>query len=104
MTTMKLSEHLCLYQASIVAISAQQLLVGTLFDDMTAVQNQDNIGIADSAQPMSDDDLSTGKSIEIVLNYLLGNDIQGAGSFIEEQDGRVMSQGARQGKALALAS
>ena len=54
----------------------------TAFNDKAIIKHQDQIGIADRAQPVSYHDTGTGKIAQILINDVFCNDVQITGCFI----------------------
>ena len=85
-------------------VSIQQLLVCAFFDDFAIVDDQHLVGIADGAQAVGND--KTGAAFhqaqQRFLDARLGAGIDTAGGFIQNQNGRVSQDGARNRQQLAL--
>ena len=56
--------------------------MGALLDDSPVIKHEDKIGVANSAQPMGDDDLCAGERMEILLDGVFGFDIKCTGCLI----------------------
>src|SRR6266487_64526 len=96
--------QLILNQVRVVAAEPEQPLVITVLYDLSLVQNQDHIGIANSAQTMGDDDLGACQLTDILLYRPLRYHIQAACRLVEEQDRRSVDDGAGDRKPLTLAA
>ena len=81
-----------------------QLIVASLLQNAAISQHVEDVAVADSAKPMSDDDGSTTfhGSIQGLLDYLLTLLIKSRSSFIEDQDTRVLDEGPRDSNSLLL--
>lgn len=76
------------------------------FYDFALVHDEDLVGIDDCAQPVSDDDTGSAchEGVEGALDSALGFRIEGAGSFVEDDDLRVFEEDASDCKALFLSA
>ena len=81
----------------IEAVLGQQLVVGSLLDDSPAVDDQNPVGAADSRETMGDDERRPAlrQLVKRVENHVLGPRVDGGGRLVEDQDGRVLQEGAR---------
>ena len=75
-----------------------------LLDDPAAVDDDDAVGVTQGGETVRDRDggAPLGEGIERALDLLLGFGIEGGGRLIEDQNARIVDQGARNGNALAL--
>ena len=78
--------------------------MGTGLDEATTVEHHDPVGGFDGGQAMGDDEggAALTQGVERLLDFAFGVGVQRGGGFIENQDGRVLEQGAGDGDALAL--
>src|SRR5689334_14163585 len=74
----------------------------TLLHDGSLVEHQDRVGVADRAQAVRDDDLSTGKGAQILRDSSLCLDVQMARGLVEQEDRGFMSDRSRYGEPLSL--
>ena len=88
------------------AIGRQQLGMGALLDDPAGVQHDDTVGVLHGGQAVRDDQrgATAHQAFQRGLNLTLGLVVQGRGGLVQDQDGRVLDQGARDRQALALAA
>ena len=70
------------------------------------VEDEDEVGIGDRGEPVGDDEggAALPQPIERPLDACLGLDVEGAGRLVEDQDRRILQDGAGDGEALALAA
>ena len=61
--------------------------------DAAVLQDDDFITVPDGAQAMGDNQAGTASTAELLQNAILRLGIEGAGGFIQHQDGRVMHEG-----------
>jgi hypothetical protein len=82
----------------------EQLLVGTLFDNLPLVDHNHVIGIANGAQAVGDDKARPAfhQPQEGFLDARLGARVYRAGGFIQDQYSRVGENGAGDGQQLTL--
>ena len=93
-------------EAAVDAAMGVELLMGaTLFDD-TVVEDEDAIGTANGGEAVGDgeDGAVLHQVVDRALHLLLGDGVEGAGGFVEDEDGRIAQDGAGDGDALALAA
>src|SRR3954464_2377119 len=90
----------------IASATAEQLVMPALLDDLSALDHQDRVGVHDGVQAMRDHDGGAvlAKMLDRLLNLFLGLGIERGGSFIEQDDRRVLDQRACDRDALALAA
>ena len=81
-----------------------QIVVAALLDDASFVKDNDDIGIFDSGQTVSDDDggFVVHKFVQSILHQIFRNGIKCAGGFIKDKDGGIFQNGTGDGKALFL--
>src|SRR5262249_45606930 len=82
----------------------EQTLMVSRFDYPTLIPDQDQVSLHDRAQPMRDDDTRAVETTERLLNVPLRHGVQRARGFIEQQNGRLPHQRARQGQTLLLSA
>src|SRR5215510_12255721 len=85
---------------------AQQLVVTPRFDDRSILDDEDAISIDDGMQAMCDHDRRPplAEVLDRALNLPLGFGIERSRRLVEQDDRRVLEQGACDGDALALAA
>ena len=78
----------------------------TLVDDLAPLQHQDEIGPADLAEPVGDEERRSlaADAIHRLLDAVFGGAVDGAGAVIQDQDARIGQEGASDGNALSLAA
>ena len=83
-----------------------QLAERPALHDPPGIEHQDAVGVGDRGQPMRDDEGGAPgpQPVQRALDAGLGLDIERAGGLVEDQDGRILEDGARDGDALALAA
>src|SRR5579859_3710797 len=88
----------------VVAALLHQRSVIALFHNFAGVEYDDAVGAADGGEAVRDDDGCTllQDQVKSFLNLGLGERVNAGGGFIEDDDGRVLQQDARQGDQLAL--
>src|SRR6188768_3069313 len=90
-----------------VGISAapfHQAIVAAFFNDAAMIEHDDAIGVTDGAEAMGDDNRGAlvQHDIESLLNLCFRQGINAGGSFIENDDGRVLNQHTSQRNELSL--
>ena len=93
-------------QAGVDATRCDQFIVAAMLNELTALENEDAVGVADGGEAVSDDDGCAADSdlFERALDEGLGLVVDRGGGLVEDQDGRVFENGARNGDALALSA
>src|SRR5437667_7331685 len=71
-------------------------------DDATVVDDYDDIGPANGAEPVGDDDARAVELVQGPLHFGLGHGIERARGLVEEQNGRSSDERPREGEALFL--
>ena len=84
-------------QAGIDAAGCDQLIVAALLDQLTALEDEDAVGVADGGQAVGDDDggAANGDLFERALDEGFGLVVDRGGGFVEDEDGRVFEDGPR---------
>src|SRR5688572_14381580 len=78
----------------------QELVMAAMFDDPPFLYQRDPMGEPDRAQAVRDDD-HRAVPLQLLKRFgdqMLGLGVQLAGRFVENQDGRVLQQGPRDGQ------
>src|SRR5690606_14483973 len=93
---------------------ADQPLVGTVdvlhfvvraaLHDLSALHHDDFVAVADGAQAVRDDDAGAAAPAQALVDVLLSGRVEGARGLVEDQDGRLSDERARDLEALALAA
>src|ERR1700733_8017147 len=92
-----------------VAVGAplrQELDMPAALDDPAAIDDADFVGLGHRRQPVGYDDrgAALAERAQRLLDRLLGLRIERRGRFVEQDDRRVLEEGAGDGDALALAA
>ena len=79
------------------AAGRKQLAVTAAFDDPALIEDQNLVGLHDRGEAMGDDQAGPplGGKIELCLNRLLGLGVERRSGLVEDENGRVLEQGAR---------
>jgi hypothetical protein len=87
------------------AAPVEQLLMIALLDDLAVVDDQHPVGVADGAQAVGDDKAGAAfhQAQQRLLDAGLGAGVDAAGGLVQDQDGGLGQDGARNGQQLALA-
>ena len=93
-------------QLRVRALLAEQFGVLSALDDLTVIDHQNLVGGEDRGQPVRDGERRPPdrKARQGVLDQPLGAGVEGAGGLVEDQDARVLEDGAGDGDALLLAA
>ena len=93
-------------QTRIKALLPDELVVRATFDDPAIFQHENLIGVANGAEPVRDNEgcAADHEPRERLLNEALGGGIHAGGSLVEDQDRRILKQGAGDANALFLAN
>src|ERR687897_2833307 len=97
---------LLVVQLPVAAVQREQLVVRAALDDLSMLEDENLIGAADRGQPVRDHERrpSMAQAAEAVLNHRLALAVEAGGRLVEDQDGRVSEDCARDGDALTLAA
>lgn len=93
-----------LNQVGVGAGLVGHILVGSPLGDPAIVHDDNFVGIADGGEPVGDDEGRATAAAQIVVNFLFDERVEGAGGFIEEEDGRISGEGAGDLHSLGLAA
>lgn len=74
------------------------------FGHLPLVEDDDLVGVAHRGQTVRDDQAGASPAAQVVHDGPFGGGVQGAGRFVEDQEGGAGGQGACQFEALALAA
>ena len=91
-------------QGGILPIFREQFFVGTLFNNAPVIEDQNEIRVAHSAQPVRNHDSRATQSRQITMNLSFGDGIQFAGRFVQQKDCGVVNEGSGKHQPLALTS
>ena len=82
----------------------QQLAVATLLDDAPLVHDNQSVHGSDGGEPMRDgnDSLNFHQIVELLLDSCLDLRVERAGRLVEDENGRILQEDARNGDPLAL--
>src|SRR5271156_2930861 len=96
--------ELLLIEARVQTASLQQLLVGAALDDVSAVDDEDDIGVTDGREAVRNRDRGAPlhQRLERALNDALRLGVERRGSLVEDQDRRVFQDHAGDRQPLAL--
>src|SRR5260370_13808307 len=94
-----------LIQAIVNAALRQQFLVRALFAEASLVEHQDAVGVLDGAQAMGNDQrrASEEQAVERVAGQHFGLGVHARSGFVENEEARMLRQGAREADELPLA-
>ena len=83
-----------------------QLVVRALLDEAAALEDDDQVGVADRAQPVRDHERRAAleQLVEVLLDRALGLGVERARRLVEEQHRRPVVDGARDRDPLLLAA
>src|SRR3989338_5120668 len=86
--------------------AAQEFLVRALLGDLAVVDHENAVHTLDGGEAMSDDDRRAAfhQVVQTFLDVALGDRIEAARGFVEDQDRAVRQDRAGDGYALALAA
>src|SRR2546423_3932396 len=82
-----------------------QLVMAALLDDLSLLEHDDQVGVANRRQAVGDDECrpSGEEKPERLLDLPLGADVDGRGRLVQDQNSRVGEERASEGDQLALA-
>src|ERR1035438_8138229 len=91
-------------QPRVLAVEGQQLLVRALFDNAPLLQGADAGGPLDGAEPMGDDEGGAvlDEDLEGRLHGPFAFSVEGAGGFVQDEDGRTLEEAPGEGQASGL--
>lgn len=93
-------------EIGVAAAVGHELVVGAGFDDAAVFDHGDEVGVADGAEAVGDDEAGAAghETREAPLDEALGLGVEVAGGLVEDQDFRIGEDGAGDGEALLLAA
>ncbi len=85
---------------------ADKLGMAAALDDLAVIQHQDFVGIHHRGKPVRDDQRGAvpGDLAQRALDFAFGAGVQRGRRFVQQQDRRVLQDGAGDGDALLLAA
>jgi hypothetical protein len=91
-------------EPSVRAAEREQFRVTAGFDDAPALDNDDEVCAADGRETVRDDNggAPAGQIREGFLDEPFGFGVERGGRFVEDEDGRIREDGARDGEPLSL--
>ena len=101
-----LGGELQLGEPGVERTGVDQLRMGSLGNQLAAVQNENAVGVAHRGKAVGDHQRCPvcGELLDRLLDEGLAFCIERAGGFVEQQDRCITQDGARDGDALALAA
>ena len=88
------------------ALTLHQLVVRALLDEPSLLEHRDRVGVADRAEPVSDDHGGAlfEHPVEVALDRRLGLGVESARGLVEQQDRRIVVERAGDADALSLSA
>lgn len=99
-------ESLAFVQVCILAVEAEEFVMGAAFDDAAVGHYADHVGITDGGDAMRNDKCCTvaAQLAQVSQDLLLGVGVDGGKSVIEDEYPRISHDGSRDRGSLFLAS
>src|ERR1700683_2104393 len=93
-----------LVEAVVDAALREKFLVGALFAQAAFVEDEDAVGVLDGAEAVCDDErrAAAEQTVQSLANLEFGFGVYAGGSFVEDQEARIVSHGAGEIDELAL--
>ena len=93
-------------EAGVKPLGDQKFRVGAAFDDAAVVEHEDQVGTADGAEAVGDDEAGTAleQGAKGFLDEALGLRVYGAGRFVEDEHAWILEHNASDGDALFFAA
>ena len=90
----------------IISVLCQKLLMRSLLDDLSVIQDKDLVGIADGGDAISNDKRRTAviDIIKLLLNIALCLHIHRRGGIVKHKDRRILQKCSRQRNTLLLST
>src|ERR1700685_422028 len=97
-------QQLFVIQVTVVAVQGEKLIVRAQFDDASAVQHGDAIGVADGRNAMRNEDRGAPLHYvaQVVEDFIFRVSIDAGERIVEDEDSWIANQGAGDGGALLL--
>ena len=94
------------HEAAVEPVNSNQLIVRALLNDLAVIDHKNLVGMAHSFQPVGDHDdrLIVGQFHNSLHQLLLVLRVHVGGGFVQNDDGCVLHDGARNGNALTFAA
>ena len=85
---MLVQSELMTNQPGVKSVAGNQRLVVAGFHNLTILQRQNSVGVADGAQAVGDDQAGTSlhQSVQCLLDQDFAFGVEGTGGFVEDQD------------------
>src|SRR6185437_6516787 len=98
--------HLALDQFAVKPLAAHELVGGAVLDGAAGLQDDDAVEVAHGGEPVGDGDhgAAAHQAGERLADDFLGFTVERRGGFVEQEERRVLEEGAGDGDALALAA
>ncbi|MFO0671754.1 MAG: hypothetical protein U0235_19335 [Polyangiaceae bacterium] len=90
------------HQPRVDAVLLEELFVRALLDELSFVHHEDAIGVDDGREAVRHDDARAREGLQLLLHLELGVGVERARRLVEEQDGRVIDERAREREPLPL--
>ncbi len=93
-------------QPGVASVAGQQIFVRPLLDHASVIEHQDEIGVADRGETVGDDQVRAAceQRRQRFLHLPLGDGIECARRLVENEDARILQDGARDRQPLPLAA
>ena len=97
---------LLLVEVAVGAFPGHEFVMGAALDDLAFLDDDDAVGAAHGAETVRDDEhgAALADGVHVVHDGALALVVEGRGRFVEDEDGRVREERARDGDALPLAA
>lgn len=97
---------ICLHHLRIHAILLDEFAVRALFDDATAFDDDDLVGLEDGVEAMRNGEgcASLHEFARGFFKQGFGLGVKAGGGFVEDEDGRILEEGAGKGESLCLSA
>src|SRR5260370_2874292 len=94
-----------LIEGVVGAERGEEGLVRALFAEAAFVEDEDAVGVLNGAESMRDDQRGAAaeKAVECIADLQLGLGIHAGGGFVEDEEARIVGEGASEIDELALA-
>ena len=103
-----LGHELTLNKFLVGAVGCDEFVVSTFFHDLSLLEHDDLVSVANGRESMGDDDASLltlcHECVESLLDLMLAFSVQGASSFIKEDDFRLANESSCDSNALFLST
>src|SRR5439155_773757 len=98
--------ELAMIEVGVELAAFEEFGVSSAFRNLSVLEHDDAVGPAHGRKPVRDEEgrAALGQSVQGLQQSVFGFDVERAGRLVEDQNGRVLQQGARNRNALALAA